>query len=99
MRKTIEISDRDTTREVLGVGDSHLRRVKEALGVSVFARNDQVHIEGGDEAVARAARAFLAMQRIVRKTQHLQLADVDRILDAVEEDETDDAVDAAGAFG
>ncbi|HLX62171.1 MAG TPA: PhoH family protein [Planctomycetota bacterium] len=99
MRKTIEISDRDTAREVLGVGDSHLRRVKEALGVSIFARNEQLHIEGSDTAVGRAARAFLAMQRIVRKTQHLQMADVDRILDVVEEDGSDEEVEAAGVYG
>jgi phosphate starvation-inducible PhoH-like protein len=99
VRKTIEISDHDTAREVLGVGDSHLRRVKEALGVSVFARNELVHIEGGDAAVGRAARAFLAMQRIVRKSQHLQTADVDRILDAVEDDGSDEQIDAAGSIG
>ena len=83
----------------MGVGDSHLRRVKEALNVAVFARNEMLHIEGSDAAVDRAARAFLAMQRIVRKTGKLQLADVDRILDAVEEDHSDDQVDDAGLVG
>ena len=58
-----------------------------------------LHIEGEDGAVDRAARAFLAMQRIVRKTHKLQLADVDRILDAVEEDHSDDQVDDAGMVG
>ena len=84
---------------MLGVGDGNLRRVKEALGVSIFARNEMLHIEGGDAAVGRAARAFLAMQRIVRKTQKLLSADVDRILDAVEEDGSDEQVDDAGLVG
>ncbi len=99
MRKTIEIKDRDSLREILGVGDSHLRRVKEALGVAVFARNEMLHLEGTDAAVDGAARAFLAMERIVRKTQKLQIADVDRILDAVEQDGSDDQVDDAGLVG
>ena len=99
MRKTIEIKDRDNLREILGVGDSHLRRVKEALGVAVFARNEMLHLEGTDTAVGGAARAFLAMERIVRKTQKLQIADVDRILDAVEQDSSDDQVDDAGLVG
>jgi len=99
VRKTIEIADAEIMRELLGVSDSHLRRVKEALGVTVFARNDMLHIEGADDAVDGAARAFLAMQRIIRKTQKLQLADVDRILDAIEQDRNDDQVDDAGLAG
>ncbi len=99
MRKTIDLEDREIAREMMGVGDSHLRRVKEALGVTVISRNEKLQLEGSDDAVERAARAFLAMQRIVRKTQKLQLADVDRILDAVEEDHSDNQVDDAGLVG
>jgi phosphate starvation-inducible PhoH-like protein len=87
VRKTIEIDSRESARELLGVGDSHLRRVKESLGVAIFARNELLHIEGDENAVNRAVRAFLAMLRIVRKTQKLQIADVDRILDQIEDGE------------
>jgi len=65
----------------------------------VFSRNEMLHIEGADAAVDRAARAFLAMQRIVIKTKKLQLADVDRILDAVEDERSDEQVEDAGLVG
>ncbi len=58
MRKTIEIEDRDTAREMMGVGDSNLRRVKEALGVTIFARNQMLHIEGEDARSVRPLGAF-----------------------------------------
>ena len=91
MRKTIELEDQETTRTLLGVGDCNLRRVKEALGVDIFARNEMLHLEGTDDSVDRGVRAFLGMLRIIRKSQHLESRDVDRILDSVtNEDDTPD---------
>ena len=91
MRKTIELEDQETTRTLLGVGDCNLRRVKEALGVDIFARNEMLHLEGADVSVDKGVRAFLGMLRIIRKSQHLEARDVDRILDSVTgEDDTPD---------
>ncbi len=89
MRKTIEIEDRETTRALLGAGDCHLRRVREALGVDVVARNDLLHVEGEDSSVDKGVRAFLGMLRIIRKSQHLDAVDVDRILDSISTEESD----------
>ena len=83
MRKTIELEDQETTRTLLGVGDCNLRRVREALGVDVFARNELLHLEGEEPSVDRGVRAFQGMLRIIRKSQHLNSSDVDRILDSV----------------
>lgn len=89
MRKTIEIEDRETTRALLGAGDCNLRRVREALGVDVVARNDMLHVEGEDTSVDKGVRAFLGMLRIIRKSQHLNSSDVDRILDSISAEESD----------
>ena len=86
MRKTIEIEDRETTRVLLGVGDCHLRRVRDALCLEVVARNEHLHLEGEDDSVHKGMQAFLGMLRIVRKSQHLDAADVDRILGSVTEE-------------
>lgn len=91
VRKTIEIDDRETTRALLGAGDCHLRRVREALGVEVVARNDLLHLEGEDESVDRGVRAFLGMLRIIRKSQHLDACDVDRILNSLRAEDTESA--------
>jgi phosphate starvation-inducible PhoH-like protein len=89
VRKTIEIEDRETTRALLGAGDCNLRRVREALGVDVVARNDMLHVEGEDTSVDKGVRAFLGMLRIIRKSNHLNSSDVDRILDSISAEESD----------
>jgi phosphate starvation-inducible protein PhoH and related proteins len=89
VRKTIEIENDETTRTLLGVGDAHLKRVREALDLEVVARNERLHLEGEDDNVDKGIRAFQGMLRIIRKSQTLQMADVDRILDSVSEDEED----------
>ncbi|MGD0093628.1 MAG: PhoH family protein [Planctomycetota bacterium] len=91
MRKTIEIEDRETARTLLGAGDCHLRRVRDALGVAVVARGEQLHLEGSQAAVEKCARAFLGLLRVIHKNQGLEESDVERILDALrtEEDEAD----------
>lgn len=86
VRKTIQINDTETVREMLGVGDTHLRRVKDETGAAISARSGMLHIDGSDAAVERAARALLAMERIVSKTGLLQSADVERILDSTEDE-------------
>ena len=89
MRKTIELEDGETARTLLGVGDCHLRRVREALGVEVSARNEVLHLEGADVPVHKGVRAFLGMLRIIRKSQHLSALDVDRILDSIAADDAE----------
>ncbi len=101
MRKTIKIDDRETTRTLLGTGDCHLRRVREVLGVEITARNDLLHVEGEDVSVEKGVRAFLGMQRIIRRSQHLNASDVNRILEGLveEEDESDPQHNPPGATG
>jgi phosphate starvation-inducible PhoH-like protein len=89
VRKTIEIENRETTRTLLGTGDCHLRRVREALGLEVIARNDLLHLEGEDDSVDKGVRAFLGMLRIIRRSQQLNSVDVDRILEGLMEQEDD----------
>lgn len=86
MRKVIELDDRETTRALLGTGDCNLRRVRDALGVDVTARNDSLHINGEDASVDRGMRAILGMLRIIKKSKQLHPQDVDRIIHSVKQD-------------
>jgi phosphate starvation-inducible protein PhoH and related proteins len=79
------------TRTLLGSGDSHLRRLREALGVDVIARNDSLHLNGTDESVDRGLRAVMGMLRIIRKSQQLHPHDVERILESVRSSGPDDS--------
>jgi len=86
VRKVIELDDRETTRALLGTGDCNLRRVRDALGVDVIARNDSLHINGEDASVDRGMRAILGMLRIIKKSKQLHPQDVDRIIHSVKAD-------------
>jgi phosphate starvation-inducible PhoH-like protein len=48
-----------------------------------------LHVEGEDTSVDKGVRAFLGMLRIIRKSQHLDAVDVDRILDALSSEGSD----------
>lgn len=90
MRKVIDLDDREMTRTLLGTGDSHLRRLREALGIDVIARNDSLHLNGTDEAVDRGLRAIMGMLRIIKKSQQLHPHDVERMLESVRSKVPDD---------
>jgi len=95
VRKTIEIDDRETARTLLGAGDCHLRRVRDAFSLDVAARGERLHLEGSEHSVEKCARAFLGMLRVIRKNQRLDESDVDHILDTVnKEDHSEAAGDA-----
>jgi phosphate starvation-inducible PhoH-like protein len=53
---SIAVADSQSLVSLFGPRDQHLRAIREALGVSIYARNGAVHIQGEDEAaVAQAA--------------------------------------------
>ena len=87
MRKTIEIEDTETARALLGEGDCHLRRVREALGVEVVVRRDNLHLAGADTSVDKGVRTFERMLQIVREGRPLEANDVERILSVVQGNE------------
>jgi phosphate starvation-inducible PhoH-like protein len=85
----IDIDDAETARLLLGVGDAYLKRIREDLDLEVVARNERLHLEGSDDNVAKGARAFHDMLRIIRKSRALAMTDVDRILETIAEDDDD----------
>ena len=52
---TLTIEGDEAARAVLGPRDGHLRRVREALGVTVVFRGGKLTIDGAKPSVARAA--------------------------------------------
>jgi phosphate starvation-inducible protein PhoH and related proteins len=55
---TIPLVDAKSLLTLFGTRDQHLRRIRDSLGVSVSSRNDRIHIEGQDDAVAQATEVF-----------------------------------------
>ena len=59
-RTSIAVVDSKRLVAVFGPRDQHLRRIREALGVGVSARDDAIHIEGDEEAVRYNSERFSA---------------------------------------
>jgi phosphate starvation-inducible PhoH-like protein len=61
VEKVIALRDRDEAQALLGVHDQHLRRIREAAGVTIVARDGQVRIRGERRAVDRAHRVITGL--------------------------------------
>ena len=85
-KESFEIEDAEAAQQLYGERDRHLRLLRDTFGIDVVARNGAVSIEGAEQAVAAAARAFDLMQRRVRESQRLRPYEVEDILEAVSRD-------------
>lgn len=79
-RTTIAEVDSKRLVTVFGPRDQHLRRIRAALGVGVSARDDSIHIEGEESAVAQAAEIFEQLDKIARERGAVEADDVTQLL-------------------
>ena len=70
-------------RALFGPQDRHLRITRETFGVSVFARGDQLVVEGEPDRVRAAVRAFAEMIGRLRSSGQIQERDVFEIIQMV----------------
>jgi phosphate starvation-inducible PhoH-like protein len=79
---TLSVVDSPSLLILFGTRDQHVRKIREALGVRITARNGEVHIEGPDPAVARATELLERLQAHAREHGTLASEDVDRFLES-----------------
>jgi phosphate starvation-inducible PhoH-like protein len=77
---TISVGDTGQLLSLFGARDAHLRQIREALGVQVFAREGTIHVEGNEEPVAQATAIFEELRDLVRRSGTLTTTDVSRSL-------------------
>jgi len=65
---------------LFGARDQHLRRIREALGVSISAHDGRIRIQGSQQAVARATEVLEQLQECARRNGLLAPEDVTRVL-------------------
>ena len=70
---------------LFGRHDQHLRRIEQALGVSVVSRGEEVKISGAPESVAKAAKLFDDLLIIVRSGAPIHKEDLDYALRALQD--------------
>jgi phosphate starvation-inducible PhoH-like protein len=72
---------------LFGSADRHLRLIRDAFGVQVVNRDDELRLSGETEQVSKAAKVLDQMQRRLRRQDWLTTEDVGRAIgDAVESD-------------
>jgi len=80
---------------LFGTCDQHVRRIREALSVSISARDGQIHIQGEERAVASATQVLEELQAQALRHGTLATEDINRVLDGVRNGETAAAGPAA----
>ena len=70
---------------LFGPADRHLRLIREAIGVGMVAREDELRLTGESEAVGRAARVLEHMQQQLRRRDHLTPEDVGEAIRTVQD--------------
>ena len=80
---TVKLADRNEALLLFGSRDQHLRRVRDALGIKVVARNGDLQLEGTEEQLARGAEVFRQLRDIVQQRSLLTADDVQAVLDSV----------------
>jgi phosphate starvation-inducible PhoH-like protein len=81
--RSLTLDSRDEAILLFGNRDQFLRLVRDALGVRVVARGDTVQIDGPEEAVGQAERAFAQMRAVLRTNGQLTSEDVKTVLEVV----------------
>lgn len=65
---------------LFGTCDQHIRKLRDALGVTISARDERIHIEGSDQAVAAATEVLERLQQRAQRDGVITTDDVTREL-------------------
>jgi phosphate starvation-inducible PhoH-like protein len=82
---SISLEQPDKKLALFGSADRYLRMIREALGVQIVSRDDEVRLSGEKEQVSRAAAVLDQMQRKLRRQDWLSSDDVGQALRDVTE--------------
>ncbi len=80
MEVTIQLDSADKQLELFGPSDSHLRLLRQSLGVQITARKSNLIVTGKEKNVNRAAEIIDKMQRRLVKRGSLATGDVNAFI-------------------
>jgi phosphate starvation-inducible PhoH-like protein len=81
--RSVTLDSREEAVILFGPRDQYLKTVRDALGVRVVARGDTLQVDGPEEAVGLAERAFSQLRSVLRKNARLTSDDVKAVLEVV----------------
>jgi phosphate starvation-inducible PhoH-like protein len=76
----ISVVDSKALLSLFGARDQHLRQIRDTLSVRISARDDQIHIEGPEEAVAKATGVLEQLKSLVERQGSVTPDEVSRAL-------------------
>jgi phosphate starvation-inducible PhoH-like protein len=81
--QSLSLRNNQEALALFGKHDQHLRRVEQALGVSVVSRGEEIKVSGPDDSVGKAMKLFDDLLVVVRSGAPLRKDDVDYALRAL----------------
>lgn len=73
---SISLEQPDKKLALFGSADRHLRMIRDALGVQVTARDDELRLSGERDQVAKAAAVLEHMQKMLRRHDWISVEEV-----------------------
>ncbi|MCA9262681.1 MAG: PhoH family protein [Planctomycetales bacterium] len=80
---TISLVDNGNALSLFGTRDQHLRRISDALHVSITHREGKIHVAGEQREVLQATEALTQLKNLVERGNAVAEDDVTRVLDSV----------------
>src|SRR5215469_13519436 len=77
---SIAVVDSKALLSLFGPRDQHLKQIRDKLGVRIVARNDEIRVEGPDEAVSKATGVLEQLQSLAVRQGEVAANDVAREL-------------------
>ena len=77
---SILFESHDQIRTLFGPQDQNLRRVREAVGVDIFIRGDELRFAGTPEQIERGHQVIGELLGVIERKRQLTQADLDRAL-------------------
>jgi phosphate starvation-inducible PhoH-like protein len=81
---TLTLDNRDEATPLFGSRDQYLRLIRDALGVRIIARGNTVQIDGTEEQVSQAERAFGQLRQMLRHQGKLTPENVRTVIEVVQ---------------
>ena len=81
--KILTLRNDQEAQALFGKHDQHLRRIEQALGVSIVSRGEELKVTGEDLAVSKTLRIFDDLLVVVRSGAPLRREDVEYALRAI----------------
>lgn len=81
MNLSIKVEQPDKKLALLGASDRHLRLIRDAFGVQVYFRDDDLRLSGEREGVSKAAAVIDVMQKHLRRHDWITVDEVGKAIE------------------